>query len=125
MRLTWKRGPLSIAWYEPQGRCTFKCSSVTAGATFFNCCTSRRKPSPFSRRATKTASAVETTTRFSTPNSATKCLSLITWQPCESTNTTEPCAKLSSLSRSDNSQTACHEPTSDQPYETGITAARL
>ncbi len=35
--------------------------------------------------------------------------------PAVSTNTAEPCAALSAASRSDNSHTACHDPTSDQP----------
>jgi len=52
-----------------------------------------------------------------------RCL-VVTLQLRESSNTAAPCAAFPCASFSDNSHTACHEPTSDQPHETGTTAAR-
>src|SRR5215212_11643859 len=98
-------------------------SSVTAGATTFNFATRRFKPLASFCRDTSTASWVATTTRSSTPSSATSALSLDTLQLRESSNTAVPRAALPSASLSDNSHTACQEPTSDQPQDTGTTAA--
>src|SRR5689334_16481607 len=124
MRLTWWRSPLSTDWYEPQGRCTLMCSSVTCGATLFSFVTSRFSPFASFWRETSTASCVATTTRSSTPSSATSARSVETLQLRESSNTAEPCAALPCASLSDSSHTAYHEPTSDQPQETGTTATR-
>ena len=30
MRLTWKRGPMSMLSYQPQGRCTLRCNACSA-----------------------------------------------------------------------------------------------
>src|SRR5664279_6034971 len=99
-------------------------SSVTSGATVFSFATSRFNPLASFWRDTSTASCVATTTRSSTPSSATSALSVETLQLRESSNTAVPCAALPWASLSDSSHTACQEPTSDQPHATGTTAAR-
>src|SRR5215470_13086541 len=99
------------------------CSSVTCGATVFSLATSRFSPLASFCRETSTASCVATTTRSSTPSSATSARSVVTLQLRESSNTAIPCAALPWESLSDNSHTACQEPTSDQPQATGTTAA--
>src|SRR6185295_2428338 len=107
-----------------QGRCTLMCSSVTCGATVFSFATSRFNPLASCCLLTSTASWVATTTRLSTPSSATSARSVDTLQLRESSNTAAPRAALPSPSLPDNSHTACQEPTSDQPHATGTTAAR-
>src|ERR1700761_5358207 len=99
------------------------CSSVTCGATVLSLATRRFRPLASFCRDTSTASWVATTTRSSTPSSATMALSVETLQLRESSNTAAPCAALPCASFCDNSQTACQEPTSDQPQATGTTAA--
>src|ERR1700751_2930861 len=96
---------------------------MTCGATLLSLPTSRFKPLASFCRDTSTASSVATTTRSSTPSSATSALSEATLQLRESSNTALPCAPLPAASFSDSSHTACQEPTSDQPQETGTTAA--
>src|SRR5262249_27480460 len=93
-------------------------------ATVFSLATNRFNPLASSCRETSTASSVATTTMPSTPSSATSALSVATVQLREPSNTAAPLAALPSASLSDNSHTACQDPTSDQPHETGTTAAR-
>src|SRR6516225_8405426 len=88
----------------PQGRCTLMCSSVTWGDTVFSFATSRLSPLASFCRDTNTASCVATTTRSSTPSSATSARSVATLQLWESSNTAAPCAALPSVSLSDSSQ---------------------
>src|SRR6185437_7425706 len=95
-----------------------------SGATVFTLATSRFNPLASFCGDTSTASSVATTTRSSTPSSATSALSVRTLQLREFSNTAAPCAALPSASFSDNSHTACQEPTSDQPHDTGTTEAR-
>src|ERR1700748_2218592 len=90
----------------------------------FTLATSRFSPLASFCRDTNTASWVATTTRSSTPSSATRVLSVETLQLRESSNTAVPCAAFPRLSLSDNSHTACQEPTSDQPHDTGTTDGR-
>ena len=71
-----------------------ECSSVTCGATVFSFATSRFSPLASFCRDTSTASCVATTTRSSTPTSATSALSVETLQLRESSNTAVPCAAL-------------------------------
>src|SRR3979411_902585 len=99
-------------------------SSVTSGATVLSFATRRFNPPASFWRDTSTASWVATTTRSSTPSSATNALSVETLQLRESSNTTAPFAALPWASLSDNSHTAYQEPTSDQPHDTGTTEAR-
>ncbi|MGY4416359.1 hypothetical protein ACVWW4_008095 [Bradyrhizobium sp. LB7.1] len=97
---------------------------MTFGATALSLVTSRFRPLASFWRETSTASAVATTTRSSTPSSATSAESVVTLQLRLSSNTALPCEALPCASFSDNSHTACQEPTSDQPQDTGTTAAR-
>src|SRR6478736_8970246 len=100
-------------------------SSVTLGAAFLSLPTRDLKRAGSLWFETSTASSVTTTVRSSSPSTATNALFEMTLQLCAPSNMTLPCAKLPSLSCSDNSQTARQDPTSDQSCDTGTTAVSV
>ena len=72
MRLTWKRAPASMLSYQPQGRCTWRCSVVLGAPVAGRGASTRRLTSWLrARSATSTASAVSTTTTLSSRRTPT------------------------------------------------------
>ena len=119
MRLTWKRGPASIESYQPQGRCTLRCSVCSVRPLLPSCATICLTSWLRLRSATITASAVSTTTRFSTPTTLTS-------RPLECTSVsrlslaiTSPTQALPFSSLPDTCQTASQAPRSFQPALSG------
>ncbi len=119
MRLTWKRAPWSMPSYQPQGRCTRRCSVPSLRWSFASRATTALTSWLAERRVTSTASAVSTMMRSSTPTAATSRLDACTRVLRAFSSSTSPWAALPSALRSPTCHTASHAPRSDQPADSG------
>ena len=70
--MTWNRSPMSIRWYQPQGRYIRRCASASGAPSARSALTRSFTCPECAFEATSTASGVETTTTSSRPTTAVR-----------------------------------------------------
>ena len=115
MRLTWWRGPLSMLSYQPQGRCTLRCSVCSSRCSALSWLTISLTSWLRSRLAISTASGVSTTTTSSSPTTLTSRLVACTSVLWLSLTMASPTLALPWASLGATCHTASQAPRSFQP----------